>query len=186
MPRPATTFAPRPSAARSVGRRALPVAKWRQDRRPGRLVSRRCECSKDTPPRCGDLASTGRLQKQRLRIPAGQLGRLLDPARHEFLVEWFALANVEVAYVLLLRLSGREWPQRRAAEEGHLDVLREAVDAEEPAAAIDAVERGVPFDRLARAGDGAHDQRVEPAPDVALPPRHGRNVRLHGGVAVAF
>ena len=36
------------------------------------------------------------------------------------------------------------------------------------------------------AGDGAHDERVEAAPDVAFPARHGRDVGLHGGVAVAL
>src|SRR5439155_4470490 len=64
--------------------------------------------------------------------------------------------------------------QRRAAEESHLDVLREAGEAEEPALALDAIEGRVPFDRLAHAGDGAHDERVEAAADVAVPARHGR------------
>ena len=55
---------------------------------------------------------------------------------------------------------------------------------EEPALALDSVEGRVPFDRLAHAGDGAHDERVEAAPDVAFPARHGGDVGLHGGVAV--
>ena len=38
--------------------------------------------------------------------------------------------------------------QRRAAEESHLDVLRKAMKTEEPALALDAIERRVPFDRL--------------------------------------
>src|SRR5690606_39007236 len=62
----------------------------------------------------------------------------------------------------------------------------EAMDAEEPALALDAVQRRVPFDRLAHAGDGAHDERIEAAPDVAFPARHGRDVGLHGGVALRF
>ena len=60
------------------------------------------------------------------------------------------------------------------------------MEAEEPALALDAVERRVPFDRLVHAGDGAHDERVEAAPDVAFPARHGRDVGLHGGVAVGL
>ena len=43
----------------------------------------------------------------------------------------------------------------RAAEEGQLDISGVAMDAEKPAAALDAVERRVPFDRLAHVGDGA-------------------------------
>src|SRR3977135_1313196 len=76
--------------------------------------------------------------------------------------------------------------QRRAAEESHFDVAREAMDAEEPALALDSVERRAPFDCLAHAGDGAHDECVEAAPDVPFPARHGRDVGLHGGVAVGL
>src|SRR5690606_26507288 len=78
----------------------------------------------------------------------------------------------------------RDRTQRRAAEERHLDVPREAMDAEEPALALDAVQRRVPFHRLAHAGEGAHDERIEAAPDVAFPARHGRDVGLYRGVAV--
>src|SRR5229473_2254847 len=60
------------------------------------------------------------------------------------------------------------------------------MEAEEPALAVDAIEGRVPFDRLAHAGDGAHDERVEAAPDVAFPARHGCDVGLHGGVAVGL
>ena len=60
------------------------------------------------------------------------------------------------------------------------------MEAEEPALALDSVEGRVPFDRLAHAGDSAHDERVEAAPHVAFPARHGRNVSLHRGVAVAL
>src|SRR5690606_26072735 len=121
-----------------------------------------------------------------LRDPAGKLRCLSDPARHELLVEPVVLVNVEVARVLVLGRDGRDRTQRRAAEERHLDVPREAMDAEEPALALDAVQRRVPFDRLAHAGDGAHDERIEAAPDVAFPARHGRDVGLHGGVALRF
>src|SRR5262249_5236673 len=64
--------------------------------------------------------------------------------------------------------------------------FREAVDAEEPALVLDAIEGRVPFDRLVHARDGARDQRVETAPEVALPARHGRDIGLHGRVAVAL
>src|SRR3546814_7458071 len=42
------------------------------------------------------------------------------------------------------------------------------------------------FRSLAHAGDGAHDERIEAAPDVAFPARHGRDIGLHGGVAVGL
>ena len=60
------------------------------------------------------------------------------------------------------------------------------MDAEEPDLILDAVERRIVFDRLAHAGDGARDERVEAAADAAFPARHGRDVGLHGGVAVAL
>ena len=116
----------------------------------------------------------------------GNGGRLPDPRRQLLLVELVVLVDVEVAHVLVLGLAGGDRTQRRAAEESHLDVVREAMEAEEPALALDSVEGRVPFDRLAHAGDGAHDERVEAAPDVAFPARHGRDVGLHGGVAVGL
>src|SRR5688572_13146757 len=64
---------------------------------------------------------------------AGQLRCLPDPTRHELLVELVLLVDVEVARVRVLGLDGGEWTQRRAAEESHLDVLRDAMEAEEPA-----------------------------------------------------
>src|SRR5439155_14933388 len=93
--------------------------------------------------------------------------------------------DVDVARVLALGLAGGDRTQRRTAEESHLDVLREAMEAEEPAVALDSVERRVPFDRLAHAAD-SDDERVETAPDVAFPARHGRDVGPHGGVAVSL
>src|SRR5437763_4150117 len=94
--------------------------------------------------------------------------------------------DAEVARVLALGLAGWNRTQRCAAEESHFDVGREAMDAEEPALAFDSVQRRVPFDCLAHARDGAHDKRVEAAPDVAFPTWHGRDVGLHGYVAVAL
>src|SRR3981189_1383525 len=115
---------------------------------------------------------------------AGQLAGLVPPGGELSFVELVVLMDVEVARVLALGLAGRDGTQRRAAEESHLDVVREAMDAEEPAVALDSVHRRVPFDGLAHAGDGAHDERVEAAPDLAFPARHGRDVGLHRGVAV--
>src|SRR5437899_8035100 len=111
------------------------------------------------------VAKTWRVSfRPALRDPAGQLRCLPDPTRHELLVELVVLVDVEVANFLLLGLAGGDRTQRRAAEESHLDVLRHAMEAKEPALALDAIEGRVPFDRLAHAGDGAHDERVEAAP----------------------
>src|SRR5262245_14992913 len=84
----------------------------------------------------------------------------------------------------------RERAQRGAAEEGDLHVPCEAMEAEEPGSVLswarDAVEGRVPFDGLAHGGDGARDERVEAAADVAFPAWHGRDVGLDGGVAVTL
>src|SRR6476646_8027400 len=58
-----------------------------------------------------------------------QFARLLHPIRELRLVKHFVLSDVEVAHFLLLGLAGRKRPQRLAAEECDLDVLREAMDA---------------------------------------------------------
>ena len=68
---------------------------------------------------------------------AGQPAGLLHPGGELRLVELVVLVDVEVAHVLVLGLAGRDGTQRRAAEERHLDVLREAMEAEEPALALD-------------------------------------------------
>jgi len=39
---------------------------------------------------------------------------------------------------------------------------------------------------LAHVGHVAHDERVEAAPNIAFPARHGRDVGLHWGVAVGL
>jgi hypothetical protein len=101
-------------------------------------------------------------------------------------VELVVFVDVEVAYVLVLGRRRRRRTQRRAAEESHFDVPREAMKAEHPALAVDAIEGRVPFDGLAHAGDGAHDERVEAAPDVAFPAWHGCDVGLHRQVAVGL
>jgi hypothetical protein len=87
-----------------------------------------------------------------LRSPAGQGGRLPDPRRHLRFVE-FVLVDIDVAHVLVLGLARGDRTERRTAEKGHLDVVREAMEVEEPALALDAVEWRVPSDGLARAGD---------------------------------
>src|SRR5215211_5998430 len=48
--------------------------------------------------------------------------------------------------------------------------LSEAMKAEEPALALDAIEERVPLHGFAHAGDGAHDERVEAAPKIAFQP----------------
>ena len=120
------------------------------------------------------------------RHPAGQRRGLPDPTRQELLVELVVFVDVEVARVLVLGLAGgtgrRDVPRKKVTFTYSVKQWK----AEEPALALDAVERRVPFDRLAHAGDGAHDERVEAAPDVALPARHGRDVGLHGASPSPF
>src|SRR5260370_34333593 len=102
---------------------------------------------------------------------AGQLADLLHPSGEPSFVELVVLVDVEVASVLALGLAGGDSTQRRAAEESHLDVLRETVEAEEPALALDAIEGRVPLDCIVHAGDGAHDEHVEAAPRGGFPTR---------------
>src|SRR5688572_22918312 len=116
---------------------------------------------------------------------AGQLAGLLHPIDELSFVE-VVLVDVEVAHVLVLGFAEWHRTQRRAAEESHFDILREAMKAEEPDMVLDSIEGRVPFDRLAHAGDAADDQRVEAAPDVAFPARHGRDVGLHGSIAIGL
>ena len=60
------------------------------------------------------------------------------------------------------------------------------MDAKEPALIRDSVKWRVPFDRLAYVGDSAHDERVEAAPDIAFPARHGGDVGLYGASPSPF
>src|SRR5262245_18685783 len=57
---------------------------------------------------------------------------------------------------------------------------------EEPALPLHAIERRVPLDPFVHAGDGARDERVEAAPYIALPARHGCDVSLHWSVALGL
>src|SRR3972149_10871369 len=111
--------------------------------------------------RGGDGVAGGRLGN-----PAGHRGGLLHPGRHLRLVE-IVLVDVDPARVLA-RASGWNGPQRRASEEGHLNVVGKDVEPQEPAPAPDAIEGRVPLHGLAYIGHVAHDERVEAAPDVAV------------------
>src|SRR5215813_3752493 len=122
---------------------------------------------------------------ERLQALAWQSAGLLHPGGELGFVELIVLVDIEIARLLLFGLAGRHGPQRRAAEKSHLDVFRKDMDAEKPALFPDAVKRRIPFDRLAHAGDSARDERIEAASDLAFPARHGRDVGLHGRVAVA-
>src|SRR5262245_56050304 len=134
----------------------------------------------------GAVSDTHAPRTGRSQSFAGQLAGLLHPSGELGFVELVVLVDVEVAHFLLPGLAGGKRTQRRAAEETHLDVLVEAMKAEEPALALDAVEGRVPLDGLVDVGDGAHDERVEAAADVAFPARHGREVGPDGRVAVTL
>src|SRR4051794_28849599 len=60
------------------------------------------------------------------------------------------------------------------------------MEAEKPALAFVAIERRVPFDRLAHAGNGAHDECVKAPPNFVLPARHRRDIGLHGSIALGL
>jgi hypothetical protein len=105
------------------------------------------------------LTPRTRLATSRSHAFAGRLAGLLHPVGELIFVELVVLVDVEVAHVLVPGLAGRERTQRRAAEERHFDVLREAMKAEEPDLVLDAIEGRVPLHGLAHAGDGATQQR---------------------------
>src|SRR5712672_110356 len=126
--------------------------------------------------------SAGFLSCEKARQSRG----LLHPVRHLRLVELVAFVDVDITRVLALAGAGRDRPQRRAAEEGHLDVVREGVEPQESTLALDAVQRRVPLHGLAHVGHVPHDERVEAPPEDALPARHPGDVRLHRGLAVRF
>src|SRR4030081_1398297 len=111
------------------------------------------------------------LQAGRSHSSAGQLAGLLHPSGELSFVELVVLMEVEVARILALGLAGGNRTQRRAAEESHFDVVRQTMEAEEPALALDSVERRVPFDCLAYVGDGPRDECVKAARDVAFSAR---------------
>src|SRR5262245_20966208 len=102
----------------------------------------------------------------RSHLFSGQSARLLHPSGELRFVNLIVLVNIEVAHFLLLGLARRDRTERRAEEERHLHILREAMKAEKPALALDSVERRVPFHRLVHVRNGARDQRVDAAPNV--------------------
>src|SRR5262245_11490417 len=162
----------------------------RLDSRTSRFSERRLH-TVGAGPRCSEVrrrleSSHSGIRAGRSHSLAGQLAGLLHPSGELSFVDLVALVDVKVPHVLLLGLDGGEWTQRRTAKEGHLDVLRDAMEAEEPALALDAVERRVPLHSLGHIGDGTHDERVELSADVLFPARHGRNEGLHGLVAVTL
>src|SRR5262245_43723196 len=67
---------------------------------------------------------------------AGQRGGLLHPVRHLRLVELIVFVDIAVAHVLVLAGTGRGRSQKRAAEEGHLDVASEDMERQEPTLAL--------------------------------------------------
>src|SRR5687768_9907882 len=73
-----------------------------------------------------------------------------------------------------------------AAEEGDLDVLVEAMKGGEPAFFRNAIERGVPLHRLDGVRHRTHDQRVQSAPERALPSGDGREIGADESLAMTF
>src|SRR6516165_8600179 len=96
------------------------------------------------------------------------------------------LVDVDVAHFLVLGFARWNRTERRAAEEGDLDVLREAMKVEEPTLVLNAIEGRVPLHDLVHTGNSARDERVEALADTLFPARHGCNVGLHGSIALAF
>ena len=122
-----------------------------------------------------------------LHFLAGQFARLLYPICKLRLIER-AFVNVEIAYVLLFRGAGRNRIERRALEERHFDVFREAMKSEKPSSVFmrRAIERRVPFHRFAYLWKGCDDQCIEALSDILFPAGYRRDVSLHGLIAVAF
>src|SRR5688500_6063834 len=86
--------------------------------------------------------------------------------------------DVEMPYILVLRLARRQWTQCRAAEERHFDVFRKGVHAEKPALSVEAVERRVPLNGLLNTRNLLLDDRVESMRNVTFPPWKRGDVRL--------
>lgn len=70
---------------------------------------------------------------------AGQSAGLLHPGGELSFVELVVLMDVQVTHFLLLGFAWRDRAERCAAKESHFDVLRENVDAKEPALILDSV-----------------------------------------------
>ena len=132
-------------------RLAAPVAELRDPRvdQFGRR-GRRGSCGR-RPVRCSMSWSLHRLltcrSRRAVRWPA-------SPRRRTGLVERVVLADVEVAHSGCLDAPGGSGSSDVPRKKATFTYLREAVEAEEPALALDAVERRVPLHRLAHAGHG--------------------------------
>src|ERR1700722_9644107 len=122
----------------------------------------------------------------RLTYVGQAIGSPAQPSDELAFVELVVLADVQVAGALALGLAGRNGAERRDLKEGHFHGFREAMNAQERAPTLDAMERQVPFDCLTHAWRRFHDQRVEATSNFALPPRHGGDIGPHGGVALAL
>src|SRR6478735_4792506 len=70
------------------------------------------------------------------QVFARQFAGLSHPVQELSFIE-LILINVQVAHFRVFGLTRRDRSQRPAAEEGQLDVLREAVKAEEPAPVLE-------------------------------------------------
>lgn len=57
-----------------------------------------------------------------------------------------------------------------------IDVLREAMGAEEPALALNAIGGRVPLDSVVNVGDGAQNERDEAVPNAAFPFRQNSEI----------
>src|SRR5690554_6126956 len=124
-------------------------------------------------------------------MPAGshlfarQAAGLLHPFRKLVFVQ-LALMDIEVAHGRMPGCAGGWWIKAVTPEEGHLHVTGEAVIAEEPQVILHAVERRVPLHRLLHARHDALDNGIQPAPDLALPAGHGRDLGLDRFIAIAL
>src|SRR5690554_1042365 len=97
-----------------------------------------------------------------------------------------AFVDIEVTHLRMFGRAGWERLQRRAVEESDFDILREAMNAEEPEVVLYPIEGRVPLHCLAHAGHEAFDQRIDAAPDLAFPARHGCDIGLHRRIAVSL
>ena len=116
-----------------------------------------------------------------------QRGGLADPVS-ELVAEIRLAVDLEVARCALPGIDRRQGREALAVVPADLHVLVVAVEREEPAGLLRAVERRVPLYRLADARHLAADDRVDPPTRRMLPPagacrRHCIEERRDGGLA---
>src|SRR3546814_2040375 len=92
-------------------------------------------------------------------------------SREPLPVDILVLVDVEITRVGVLRSDRGQRVERRALEEGDLDIAGEAMEADEPALPLAAVEGRVPAHGLLHPRHAPFDQRVEPLARGALPSR---------------